>query len=409
MSFQLSSISQLPVNRVAVKLTKDAERHLKSGHPWVYDKSVLQVKGEAKNGDLAIVFDQRKNRFLGCGLYDASSPIRIKLLHSGSPAKIDADWLNQKIDLSYSLRKPLMDSNTNAYRVIHGENDGLPAFIADLYADTLVIKLYSPIWIPYLVGMIEHLQSITAAENVVLRLSRRVQRDFSVFGLKDGMTLVGDVGSGEKRFLEYGVHFQCNVLHGHKTGFFLDQRHNRKFVGENSTGADVLDIFSYAGGFSVHALCGEASSVTSIDISAQAMKMAKLNVELNATKGKHHPMVADAFEGIEQLKRKGKLFDVVIVDPPSFAKKANEVDRALLAYARLHEAVLPLVSPHGLLLLSSCSARVSSEQFHAVCERSLRASNRIYNCLWRNQHDVDHPVGFNEGAYLKSGCYKLMR
>ena len=392
--------------RLAIKVKPAAERSIRQGHPWVFEGSIVKQSAAGKPGDLAIIFDQKKDKLLAIGLYDPASPIRIKLVSFGKPAKLDRDWFLEKIRAARSLRQPLLETDTNSYRLLFGENDGLPGLIADVYADVLVVKLYSAIWLPYWEVLYPILLEISGCQTLVLRLSRILQEDKNVM-YHDGHIIYGQLPSEEILFQEHGLRFSANVIKGHKTGFFLDHRHNRKRVGELAKGKSVLDIFAYAGGFSVHALAGGAATVTSLDISAQALQMAEKNVSLNFHTGEHKTMAVDAFDGMIQLHRTGQRFDLVVVDPPSFAKKESEVNGALHSYARLAKLAVPLVAPAGILFMASCSSRVSTNVFFEIIEKEIAASGRHFELLEKTFHDTDHPIGFPEGAYLKGGYYLL--
>ena len=209
-------------------------------------------------------------------------------------------------------------------------------------------------------------------------------------------------------FQEHGIRFSANVIHGHKTGYFLDHRNNRRRVGQLSKGKTVLDVFSYAGGFSVHALAGGATEVVSLDISEHALKVALENGTLNAHNGIHKTMAIDAFEGLQHLIDKNKTFDIVVIDPPSFAKSRHrEIESAKNSYSRLAVFGAQLVSKGGMLILASCSSRVPSQSFFDISERGIIKAGRHYKTIDKTFHDVDHPIGFPEGAYLKCGYYKL--
>src|SRR5690606_21539908 len=184
--------------------------------------------------------------------------------------------------------------NTNSYRLVFGENDGFPGFITDVYAEVMVVKLYSAIWFPYLQDILELLIEVSGCKTVVLRLSRNLQAQ-NYFDLKDGMVLYGTLKNEEVVFVEHGVLFTANVIKGHKTGYFLDHRENRRRVGELAKNKTVLDVFSYAGGFSVHALAGGAEGVTSVDISKQALELATSNAALNGFVDNHYTLAGDAF------------------------------------------------------------------------------------------------------------------
>ena len=377
-------------------------------HPWVFDASITKQNKEGKAGDLAIVFDQKKNKFLALGLYDPHSPIRIKLLQFNQGANIDTDWFEQKIRQAYDKRLPLLATATNSYRLLYGENDGLPGFIADVYAQVVVVKLYSLIWLPYLSMVLPIILQVTQSETLVLRLSRNVQKEKKLLqGLEDGQVLFGELSDPVVVFEEHGVRFSANVIAGHKTGYFLDHRHNRKRVGELAKGKIVLDVFSYAGGFSIHALAGGAKEVYSLDISAQALEIARHNALLNLPEPKLYTIAKDAFVAMEELQQKRKQFDIVVVDPPSFAKKASEVPGAIRSYERLARLAIPLVSKGGTLVLASCSSRVTADAFFAVAEQALQQSGRRSQELDRTFHDIDHPISIPEGAYLKCIYFQL--
>ncbi len=404
----LDDFPDIPTQRLAIKVKPAAEKAIRKGHPWIFEEAIRKQSAEGEAGDLSVIYDQKKNQFLALGLYDPDSPIRIKLLQFKKPARINADWFLEKIRQAFELRKPLLETDTNSYRFIHGENDGLPGLIADVYAGVLVVKLYSRIWLPYLKMVLPVLMEISQSKTLVLRLSRSMQQiSHQLNGLKDGQVLLGDLSEESVIFKEYGLKFSANVIKGHKTGFFLDHRNNRYKVGSLSKGKSVLDIFAYAGGFSVHALGGGAREVISLDISPHALKMAQKNVALNFEKANHKIMDIDAFEGMEQLYRQRKTFDIVIVDPPSFAKRDSERQKAMSTYARLCQLAVNLVSRNGILLMASCSSRIKAEEYFELIQRQLENSGRQFKELEKTFHDIDHPIGFPEGAYLKSVYYRV--
>ncbi|MFT5747591.1 MAG: 23S rRNA (cytosine1962-C5)-methyltransferase [Paraglaciecola sp.] len=404
----LKKLPQIIPQKLAIKLKPAAQKAVRHGHPWIFESGIIKQNKEGNAGDLAIIFDQRRNKFLAIGLFDPHSPIRIKILQTEKAANIDTAWFQEKIETAFAKRFKLLKTDTNSYRFIYGENDGLPGFIADVYDNVLVIKLYSTIWFPYLKMMLPVLLDISNCKTLVLRLARSLQKmPEALYGLSDGMLLHGDLENEEVIFREYGLRFTANVIHGHKTGYFLDHRHNRKRVGELAKGKTVLDIFAYAGGFSVHALAGGATEVTSLDISAKALKMSEKNVALNDLKANHQTMAIDAFKGLEQLYQEGKTFDLIIVDPPSFAKRESEREKAMDSYMRLAKMSLKIVARNGILLLASCSSRVTSDEFFALNEQVLRQSGRKFQEMERHFHDIDHPIGFKEGAYLKAIYYQM--
>ena len=274
----------------------------------------------------------------------------------------------------------------------------------------LVVKLYATIWLPYLNDIVENLVDHSHCDTVVLRLSRNVQKQGDLHGLYDGLVIYGNLAHDVVQFEEHGVQFSANVIHGHKTGYFLDHRDNRRRVGAMAQGKTVLDVFSYAGGFSVHALANGAQRVISLDISAQALEVAQYNGNLNSYTGTHETMAIDAFEGLKSLIDAKQTFDIVVIDPPSFAKSAKEIDKAKNSYERLAKLGAQLVNSGGMLILASCSSRIVADEFFEICQNTLNASGKRFQLLDTSYHDLDHPVveSFPEGAYLKCGYYRLL-
>lgn len=394
--------------RLAVKLNSKGEQSVVKGHPWVFSNSIVKINKDAQTGDLAIIFSKNKNKVVGLGLYDADSPIRIKIIHNAeSKVEINSEFFQHKIEVAFKKRSVLLETNTNSYRLLFGENDGFPGLIADVYNKVLVVKLYSEIWLPYLESILKSLQQISNAKTIVMRLSRGLQNSKN-HTLKDGEVIYGTLENEVVEFIEHGVKFTANVIKGHKTGYFLDHRDNRRRVGEWSKGKTVLDVFSYAGGFSVHALANGATEVTSLDISKQALDLARENGKLNPYSGMHKTISGDAFLEMKILIEKGITYDVVVIDPPSFAKQQSEIELAKKKYAQLAELGETLTSKNGLLVLASCSSRVLAQSFFDINVQALNAQSRLYETILKTNHDSDHPISFPEGAYLKCGYYRFL-
>lgn len=401
------SVNIQPKN-LAVKLNSKGEQSVVKGHPWVFSNSIVKINDDAKTGDLAIIFSKNKNKVIGIGLYDANSPIRIKIIHNAqTKAIVNAEFFQHKIEAAYQKRQELLKTKTNSYRLLFGENDGFPGLIADVYDKVLVVKLYSEIWLTYLQWILESLQNISKTETIVLRLSRQLENS-NHHNFTDGEVVYGKLKNEVVEFIEHGVRFSANVLKGHKTGYFLDHRANRKRVGELSKGKTVLDVFSYAGGFSVHALANGATEVTSLDISKQALDVARENGKLNAYSGIHKTISGDAFQEMENLIKHKKTFDVVVIDPPSFAKQQSEIELAKKKYKQLAELGEKLTAKKGLLVLASCSSRVTAQSFFDLNQNALNALGRLYDTVLKTKHDLDHPVTFPEGAYLKCAYYRFL-
>lgn len=392
--------------RIALRVTPEAQRAVRQGHPWLFDRAILSQSAAGQPGDLAVIFDERR-RFLAIGLYDPASPLRVRILQHGSPVAIDAAFFAGRLTAAAQRRAGLDAQNTSGYRLVHGEGDGLPGLVVDRYDRVLVVKLYSAAWLPHLAAVLEGLAGVAPADSVVLRLSRALQRaPAALYGLADGMTLAGAPVTNPVIFRENGLWFEADVLRGQKTGFFLDQRENRARVEQLAAGKETLNVFAYSGGFSLYAARGGAPAVTSLDLSAPALAAARRNFALNSdlpavAAASHECLVEDAFDALARLAQAGRRFDLVVVDPPAFAKQQSEIPAALRSYERLAGLALDVLRPGGTLVMASCSSRVSAADFLAAVRRGAARAARALHEFDHTGHPVDHPVRFAEGAYLK--------
>jgi 23S rRNA (cytosine1962-C5)-methyltransferase len=322
-------------------------------------------------------------------------------LQPNQPAHINLAWFINQLQHAQAIRQPLIDASITGYRLVYGESDHFPGLIIDRYHQTLVMKIYSAMWIPHLRDILSALKQTIQFEQLVLRLSRAISAE--QFGLFDGQVLVGQDITAPIQFVENGITLSADVIHGHKTGFFFDQRDNRQRVRTLAQGRHVLDVFSYVGAFSVYALAGGAQHVTALDISQPAMDALAENIQLNALSMDHvTPLVADAFDGMAYLAKQQQQFDMVIVDPPSFAKSQAEVDRALASYKRLVQLALPLVAPNGILVMASCSSRIKPDVFFNLIINTANQSGYGLDIIETTSHALDHPIGFPEAEYLKA-------
>jgi 23S rRNA (cytosine1962-C5)-methyltransferase len=398
-----TAAKQTAATRLRLRITTAAETAVRSGHPWVFSDSVQESNREGQPGELAVIYD-RKDKFLAVGLFDPDSPIRVRILHTGKPQTIDGAWWLARLERALARRAGLFDARTTGYRLIHGESDGWPGLVLDRYDTTLVLKLYTAAWLPRLEEVRALLKVKIPCDRIVLRLSRNIQLIAeNQFALRDGQVVFGNQPDGPVVFSENGIRFEADVLHGQKTGFFLDQRENRREVEALARGRRVLNAFSFSGGFSVYAARGGAVSVTDLDISAHALDSAKRNFALNknfpAVAACRHQMVqADAFEWIEKSSTK---FDLIVLDPPSLAKRATEREGAIRAYERLNSLGIKLLARDGILVAGSCSAHVSAVEFFDAVRRASVKSGRKFSELKTVQHPPDHPAGFKEAEYLK--------
>ncbi len=406
----LKSVPRPNERRLAIHITPDAQRQIRGGHPWLFDKAIKKQSHDAAPGDLAVIYD-RNNNFLAIGVYDPFSPIRVRILQNKKPAEINSVWFAAKIRAAAEIRKsiPAFAPNaTNGYRLVHGENDGLPGLVIDRYANSFVVKIYTAAWVVHLADVVAALlETASQLERVVLRINRLgCERPEYLHGLENGQVIFGPPVNDAVVFKENGLLFEAFLVKGQKTGFFLDQRENRARVEKLSGGKDVLDVFSYSGAFSIYAARGGAKSVTGVDISKKAIVASKRNFGLNSGDDRIAAcqriyITGDAFKELEKLRSDRKSYDLVIVDPPPFAKKKGEVKGAIKAYSKLTKLALGVLRRGGILVACSCSSRVTAEEFFRVVFESARGVNRNLKEIERSQHAVDHPIGFPEGAYLK--------
>ncbi len=391
--------------RLRLRITAAAENYVRSGHPWVFADSVREQNREGAAGELAVIYD-RQDKFLAAGLFDPDSPIRVRVLHAGKPQALDAAWWTARLAAAVRRRDGLFDTRTTGYRLINGESDGWPGLVLDRYDRTFVLKLYTAAWLPRLDDIAALICERLEPERIVLRLSRNIQRAAEPFGRgrHDGEILCGPAVTEAVVFLENGIHFEADVLRGQKTGFFLDQRENRREAGELARGGEVLNAFSFSGGFSLYAARGGAKSVTDLDLSPHALAAAQRNFHLNAADPavahcRHECVQADAFDWL--AVGDARKYGLIVLDPPSLAKREAERAGAIRAYARLAANGIRRLTPDGLLLAGSCSAHVSAEEFFSAVRSAAVDSGRRFRELKTTRHAPDHPATFKESDYLK--------
>lgn len=387
---------------VRLELKEGLGRHLRAGHPWVF-KNSLRSSPRIPPGSVVDLVEN--GRFVARGYFDPYSAIAVRVLTRDHTEVIDAAFFERQVAQALALRTELVDlHDTDAFRLIHGEGDGLPGVIVDLYAGFAVVKLYSAGLNPYRAILVEALRkAVPGLEGVVGRdeVSRDDEADD---GRGTGRVLWGAQAPQPLTIREHGATFLVDVYTGQKTGFFLDQRENRHLVRSLSRGRDVLNCFAFSGGFSINAALGGAASVFSVDQDADAIGLARDNFAANGLEpAKFDFAAADVFTLLDSLKAEGRTFDLVILDPPAFAKSQKAVEGALAGYASLNRQALAVLRPGGLLCTASCSARVSREEFFgAVKEAAFKAGADLAVVEERYQ-SPDHPVRvqFPEGRYLK--------
>ena len=390
--------------RLRLRVTAAAEKHIRAGHPWVFSDSVREQNRDGAAGELAVLVD-RADKFLAVGFFDPESPIRVRILHVGKPLKIDAEFLRARLETALQRREGLFDTSTTGYRLINGESDGWPGLVLDRYDTTLVLKIYTTAWLNWLDTIEPLIHARFPAHQIVFRCSRNIEaaanasrKRFAPLDSRDNAATI---------FKENGIRLEADVWRGQKTGFFLDQRENRKLVESFARGRTVLNAFSFSGGFSLYAARGGAPSVTDLDISKHALESAQRNFALNTgdksiAACRHESIQADAFAWL--AGNAARKFDLIVLDPPSLAKRETERAGAIRAYEKLITAGIGHLATGGILVACSCSAHVSTEEFFAAARSAARSSGRRFEELQTTRHAPDHHATFKEAEYLK-GIY----
>ncbi len=387
-----------------LRVSQKTETILRSGHPWLFSDSVRDQSRPGTMGELAIIYD-RKDQFLGLGLFDPDGPIRVRMLHIGKPQKVDHAWWQQHLAAALDHRRNLFDSQTTGYRLCNGESDGWPGLVLDRYDSTLVLKIYTTVWLSRLNEIIEIIAEQVPHERLILRMSRNIQEQ--ALPLTEGQILRGEPLRELVVFLESGIRFEIDVVLGQKTGFYLDQRENRRRVEALANGRRVLNAFSFSGGFSLYAARGGAVSVTDLDISPHALAAADRNFALNMAQPaiarcQHVSVKTDAFDWLNSTAALPQSLDLIILDPPSLARRESERAQAIRAYGRLARSAIDLLRPKGILVACSCSAHVSASEFLGSVRAAATQAGRLFTELQTTSHAPDHPATFPEANYLKA-------
>lgn len=337
----------------------------------------------------------RCGRFDGYALWDAESPIALRVF--SRKQQPDAAWVKARVDDAWQLRQRLLPPETNAFRLLFGEGDGLPGIVVDVYAGYAIVVSYSSALAQVVDWVVQALSERSELRGVCERTTRRKDRASEL------KHLTGNQPPSLVMVKEHGLTYEVDLEAGQKTGLFLDHRDNRHFLRGLARGCSVLNLFSYTGAFSVSCAAGGASQVTSVDIAAPAIAAAARNFEHNGIASERHEGVAsDVFEFLERAKQAGRRWDLVIADPPSFASSRAELFGALRAYKKLHAACLAVLSPDGLYAAASCTSQVSPDAFRQTVAEAAARSHRL-TVVHEAAHAPDHPYGIGhlEGRYLK--------
>ncbi|MCK9186332.1 class I SAM-dependent rRNA methyltransferase [Candidatus Gracilibacteria bacterium] len=388
-------MSDLP--KIILKPKKDMP--VVSGHPWIFSNGIS--KCEAKNiGEIVEVFSDG-GEYVGTGCFNPNGSISVRILSRNRGEAFDSDFFEKRFRELDELKKKIIPENTNGYRLCYADSDGLPGLIVDKYDNVFVFQIHTA-------GMDNFREEIISALKNAFKPSAIVERSDVEIRRQEGLKVLGAVihfgkTDNEIIFEENGIKFYVDVIGGQKTGFFLDQRDARKKLFELSKNKKVLNLFCYTGAFSLYAAKGGAIKVTSVDISKTATEYTKKNFELNKIDA-GEIVTADVFDFLSTEKIKNGDFDIIVCDPPAFAKSGGNVQKALKAYMDLNRKCLALLKKDGILFSSSCSGRVSLDDFRNTLKIAAGGAKKDVRVLSTISQATDHTdkLSFPEGRYLKT-------
>ena len=379
------------------------EESLPGGHLWIFSGALQQPPRWIEAGGLVDV-KSATGQFVARGYYNPQTDIAIRILTRDPDEAIDAEFLRRRLRAAIDLRRNIDPAVTDAYRLVHSEGDGLPGLIVDRYADMLVVQIHTAGMERLRPQLLEVLQQETEARGILLRNDSSARRREGL-QVEEPIVVAGEVPA-QVPIRENGLQFLVDPWGGQKTGFFLDQRDKRAALRKYAPGKRVLNGFSYTGGFSVYAALTSADTrVTSVDVSAPAMEVAREHFVLNGLNPQSHTfLVADVFDYLEEASGSGEQFDVVVLDPPAFAKSRDARTQALKAYRRLNTLGMQVLRPGGILLTCSCSGVVGLDDLLGALSHAAQRQQRSVQLLETYTHDLDHPINLAmpETAYLKA-------
>jgi 23S rRNA (cytosine1962-C5)-methyltransferase len=389
-----------------VILKPGREKSLLRRHPWIFSGAISNLDGQPQSGDTVLVVDSQQQP-LGWGAYSPQSQIAVRMWTFDPGVEIDAPFLALRLQRAIDARSTLAArSDLDAYRLVYAESDGLPGLVVDRYGDFLACQFLSTgaeKWKPVLVDLLGQLAFAGQAPRGIFERS-----DVDV-RLKEGLApqagvLAGEAPPDKVVMNEYGCRFAVQIAHGHKTGFYLDQRDNRALLGELTAGRQVLNAFAYTGGFGVWALRGGAHSVVNVESSQTALELGRENVRLNGLdENQVEDVPGDVFRVLRQYRDSRREFDLIVLDPPKFAESRSQLEGATRGYKDINLLAFKLLRPGGLLMTFSCSGLVTPELFQQVVAGAALDSGKDVQIVRRLSQGPDHPVALNfpEGEYLK--------
>jgi len=394
----------MPKVQLKIGREKSVNRH----HPWIFSGSVLKVDDGIVPGETVDVLDS-SGEVIARGAYSPNSRIRIRIWTWNLSELINSDFLKSRLEQAFAYRKHYLNLNKiNAYRLVYGHADGLPGFIVDRYADILVIQCTTCGADRWRENFIDLLIQLTGIEKIVERSDIDVRE---LEGLPARSYVVnGNVTPGPHTIRENDIRYWVDVLRGQKTGFYLDQRENRAYMRQIANRREVLDCFTYTGGFAISALAGGAKSVVAVDSSKDNLNLARENCKLNDISIDNVEwIVGDVFKYLRELRDRDKKFDLIILDPPKFAPTSKHVRKAARGYKDINLLGFKLLRPGGMLCTFSCSGGVGQELFQKIVASAAIDAGVGARIIKRFSQALDHPVGLNfpEGEYLKGLLLEL--
>ena len=387
---------------IDVILKKGKEKAVLHRHPWVFSGAIERVKGNAENGDVVRLLDA-KGAFMAYGFYNDQSRVALRLLEWDETVEVNESWFREKVAVAVASRSNLLaDGTTNTCRLIFSESDYLPGLIVDKYADHLSVQVLTSGMEKMMPVIIDELQRLLKPESIFDK-SDASSRDHE--GLEtENIVLAGNHPPTRVEVKENGVIYNINIAEGQKSGFYCDQRDNRKITAAYAKGKKVLDCFSYTGGFTLNCLKNGATSVTAVDSSVLAIDTLKENIILNKIDpAKVTTIPSDVNKQLRKFRDDGEMFDIVILDPPKYAPSRSALDKASRAYKDLNRLGMLLLNNGGLLATFSCSGAMNMETFKQVIAWAALDAGKQVQFIHQFCQPEDHPVraSFPEGEYLK--------
>ncbi len=400
-----------------VTITKKGTKKLQSGHPWVYEGEVLALEADIQNGDIVDVFSE-KGSYQGSGLYNGNSRIRVRLLSRNANDRFDEDFFYRRLQHAISYRATVMGEDFDACRLIFGEADFLPGLTVDRFHDLLVVQTLSygmeqrkDLLFPMLIRLLKDeyhvvINGIYERNDVAIRKLEGLEE---TKGWYEHSVLPKHPESCLTRIVENGIFYDVDVENGQKTGFFLDQKYNRATIARIARGKHVLDCFTHTGSFALNAAKGGAAHVHAVDISQTAIDMAQHHADINGLQERMSFETADVFDLLKDLKKRPRVYDMIILDPPAFTKSRETISHAVKGYREINAAAMKLLPRGGYLATCSCSHFMNEGLFKSMLHEAAEAAGVSLRQIEARQQSCDHPILWNvpETSYLKFYIFQI--